>query len=164
MSEIENRLVPVLRDGVNLVKMVFFKELKIYLSEKYPDLETVEIGKLSGAILNQVFGTPNTAEPFATFARDNRELIDSELGEVAGQFDKLRIPLTDALRIQFLCDSQEGFENEQVLKDAQDLGILIVDRDVPLPKNFMNLVRKIGQAYGLIDPAVIPDDQSDQTA
>ena len=80
------------------------------------------------------------------------------------EFDRLRIPLTDALRIQFLCDSQEGFGNEEMLKCAKDLGILIVDRGVPLPKNFMNLVRKVGQSYGLIDPAIDPDEPENQSA
>ena len=158
MTDIENRLVPVLRDGVNLIKMVFFKELKTYLSEKYPEREAADIGKLSGAILNQVFGTPNTTKPFATFALENRSLIETEMNAAANQFDRLRIPLTDALRIQFLCDSQEGIQNEEPLQCARDLGLLIVDREVPLPKNFMNLVRKIGQAYGLIDPAVVTED------
>ena len=162
MTDIETRLVPVLREAVDLIKMVFFKELKAYLSEKYPEREAADIGKLSGAILNQVFGTPNTARPFATFARENRALIDTEMKLAANQFDKLRIPLTDALRIQFLCDSQAGIQNEEPLKCARDLGILIVDREVPLPKNFMKLVRKIGQAYGLIAPGHFTENGSGQ--
>jgi hypothetical protein len=152
MPEVENRLIPVLRDGINLVKMVFFKELKAHLTQTYPERDPADIGKLSGAILNRVFGTPNTSEPFASFVVDNKALIDQEVGQVAASFEKLRIPLTDALRVQFLCDSQEGLQNEAALKSAQDMGILITDRAVPLPKNFMILVRRIGQAYGLIEP------------
>ena len=158
MPEVENRLIPVLRDGINLVKMVFFKELKAHLAQTYPERDPAELGKLSGAILNLVFGTPNSAEPFASFVEDNKALIDREIGQVASRFENLRIPLTDALRVQFLCDSQEGLQNEAALKSAQDLGILITDRAVPLPKNFMILVRRIGQAYGLIEPVEGVDD------
>ncbi len=153
--EAENKLVPVLRGGVEVIKMIFFKKLKDTLSKDYPDKDNKYISRLSAAILNELFGTPNPNEPFVSFARENRRRIDAELRAVPIKFKEMRIPLTDALRIQFLCDSMEGIDSKDVLENAKDLGILMVEREVPLPKNFMNLVRRLGSAFQVITPAQI---------
>ena len=57
-----------------------------------------------------------------------------------------------ALRIHFLCNYQEGVDDDRatVLARARDLGVLIEERDVPLPKGFMELVYRVGKAHGLI--------------
>ena len=143
----ESKLIPILRDGVTIIKMVFFKELKTHLGKKYPDRSPEYIGKLSGAIINDLFGTPNNQESFAAFVKANQSRIQGEMETIATDFEQLRIPLTDALRVQFLCDSLEGIESEKVLSRAKALDILILDRNTPLPKNFMRLSRKLGVAY-----------------
>lgn len=150
--EFESKLVPVLREGVNLVKMILFKKLKPHISEKYPDRDPAFVGLLSGAIVNDFFGTPNTDEPFASFYGENSHLINSELETMSADFEELHIPLTDALRIQFLCDSQEGIDSEFTLKQARQLGILIIDREVPLPNTFITLVKQLGVAHGMLMP------------
>ncbi len=150
--EFESKLVPVLRESIDVVKMIFFKELKDRLSEKYPDQNAAYNSKLAGAILNELFGAPNTQEPFASFVNEHGSRIDEEMKLIAAQFEALRIPLTDALRVQFLCDSQEGFESESILSRAKDLGVLIEDRDIPLPNTFMNMVRKLGVAHKILAP------------
>ena len=134
-----------------MVKMIFFKELKEHLAKKYPE-EVSYSGMLAGAMMNQLFGTPNTQEKFALFAEENRDRIETELGEVSTQFKDLCILLTDALRVHFLCNEQEGIgeNNEEVLRKAKEYGILIEERDVPLPKGFMELVYKVGKAHGLV--------------
>ena len=158
--QVEAKLVPVLREGVNVVKMIFFKSLKPHLEERHPDRPPEYIGRLSGAVLNELFGATNTAEPFKSFAERNREIIDGELQQVAENFESLRIPLTDALRVQFLCDSRQGIDSQAVLSRARDLGVLIVDREVPLPKTFMNQVRRLGVAFNLLTPMDIPEEPS----
>lgn len=148
--EFDNKLIPILREGVNVIKMIFFKKLISRLQAKYTTQDPAYIGKLAGAMVNELFGTPNPAEPHAAFAAQNRELIDTELKLVAVTMKELQIPLTDALRSQFLCDSQEGLENDQPLARAKNLGILLVDRDLPLPHHFMALVRSLGETFGLL--------------
>lgn len=69
--------------------------------------------------------------------------------------------MTDALRVQFLCDTLEGIDSDPVLKRARDLGILIVNREVPLPRTFMDLVRRLGVAHNLLQPSVLPDENDD---
>ncbi len=163
-APIESKLVPVLREGVDIVKMILFKELRSALAEKYPDRDAQFIGRLSGGILNDLFGVENLAEPFAGFKRRHQDLIDAELASLAESFADLRIALTDALRVQFLCDSREGIDSESVLVRANELGILLVDRDIPLPKFFMNLVRRLGVAHQILDPEAvmaIPEDDGD---
>jgi hypothetical protein len=159
-DQVEMKLVPVLREGVNVVKMIFYKNLRAHLGKKHPDRTPEHIGRLSGAVLNELFGCPNAAEPFKSFAEKNRAAIDRELHQVAADFEPFRIPLTDALRVQFLCDSREGVDGQAVLSRARDLGVLIVDREVPLPKTFMNQVRRLGVAFNLLAPMDIPEEPS----
>ena len=50
--------------------------------------------------------------------------------------------------------------SQAVLSRARDLGVLIVDREVPLPKTFMNQVRRLGVAFNLLSPMDIPEEPS----
>ena len=151
-TKIEREFIPSLREGVDMVRMIFFKRMREYMAEKYADEEPATIGMLAAAVMNELFGTPNPEPRFARFREENEERIQAELNDVANQCPELRIPLTDALRIHFLCNVQEGIEDEEatVLARAKELGILMAERDVPLPKGFMNLVHRLGQAHGFI--------------
>lgn len=148
--EYENRLIPVLREGVDVIKMIFYKKLKIQLCKKYPHRSVDYINRLAGAIINALFGTPNQAEPFATFVADNKFFIKLELKNIAKDLPEMRLPLTDALRVQFLCDHQEGIDSSQILTLANQLGILALEREAPLPAKFMALVRKLGGSLDLL--------------
>ena len=150
MEEYESKLLPIMREGADIIKMIFFKKLKERLSAKHMHRDQQYINKLTGAIVNDLFGTPNTQQPFATFVEENLFFIKLEMKSIATELQELRIPLTDALRVQFLCDSQEGVDSSAVLLHAKELGILIVDREVPLPAKFMNLVRRLGSSYDLL--------------
>jgi hypothetical protein len=145
----ENKLLPILRDGIYIIKMVLFKMMRSTLAERYPDGEQAFVNKLTGAVVNTLFGTPNREEPFLSFAKSNKILIDKEISNIAVEFPEMKIPITDALRVQFLCDSQEGFDNETMLMKARDLGILIMEREVPLPDHFMTLARNLGEEYNM---------------
>jgi hypothetical protein len=148
-AEFESKLIPIMREGVDVIKMVMFKELRASLAGKYAG-EQGYASRLAGAVLNELFGTPNPQAEFVAFAGDNRKIIEAELARIPFAFERMRIPLTDALRVQFLCDSMEGIDSQQVLLRARELKILVVDRDLPLPKSFLNLVRRLGGAHGLI--------------
>lgn len=143
----EQKLIPVLRDGIHIIKMVLFKMLRSGLEARHPSWAQADIGRLAGAVINGLFGTPNREEPFLSFAKSHAALIDEEIGRIASEFPEMRIPITDALRVQFLCDSREGCDNEAALVRARDLGILILEREVPLPDHFMTLARRLGEAH-----------------
>jgi hypothetical protein len=149
--EPESRLVPVLRDAVNVIKMVLFKELKARLTTKYPQQDSAYIGCMAGAVVNEVFDTPNTSPKFMQFAADNHPRIVAEVNDISSDFGHLTIALTDALRVQFLCDSLEGIDSGPMLKKAEKSGILISDRNVPLPKTFMEMVRRVGAAHHILE-------------
>lgn len=153
--EIDRQFIPSLREGVDMVRMIFFKQLREELAEKYPEEQTTTLGMLAAAVMNELFGTPNPEPRFATFRQEHNERIKSELAAVANMGEKMLIPLTDALRIHFLCNVQEGLASDEavVLAQAQELGILLVEREVPLPKGFMQLVHRLGQAHGFIKGA-----------
>ena len=122
------------------------------LAEKHPDHENAFIAKLAGALINAIFGAPTHEEPFAFFARNHATLIAHEKTKVGEMLAELRIPLTDALRIQSLCDHQEGQGSTATLQQAQELGILLTDRDLPLPHRFIEQVRRLGSTFGLLLP------------
>lgn len=147
--EYEGKLIPILREGVDIIKMILFKKLKTHLPKKYPHRDAKYFNWLAGAVINELFGTPNQAEPFASFVTENKFFIKLETKEIVSTFPEMRIPLTDALRVQFLCDSQEGIDSAHILTQAKQLGILLTERDVPLPAQFMGLARKLGNSFAL---------------
>jgi len=154
MEQVERKFIPSLREGVDVIRMIFFKRLKEYLVGKYGQESPPFHGMLAGAIMNELFGTSNPDEKFVLFARENQDRIQEELKLVASEFEDLRLLLTDGLRIHFLCNHQEELveekENEELLARAREYGILIEERDVPLPKGFMELVYRVGKSYGLV--------------
>lgn len=155
--DFESRLIPIMREGVEIVKMIFFKEMKEHLVRKHSEHDEAYSGRVAGAVLNELFGTPNTQESFAAFVRENQETISAALASVPKELEKMRIPLTDGLRMQFLCDSMEGNADKAVLERAEELGVLLVDRDVPMPHHFMELVRRLGSAYDLLSKPMPKD-------
>jgi hypothetical protein len=158
----ESKLIPILREGVELVKMICFKRLKETLAKKHPDRDPAFIARLAGALVNAIFGTPALAEPFAVFVLNHANLIADEQTRVGAMLEELRIPLTDALRIQSLCDHQEGQDSTAILRQAQSLGILMPERDLPLPHSFIELVRRLGSGFGLLLPP-LPDSDGATT-
>lgn len=139
-----------MREGVEVVKMIFFKEMKEHLVRNNSGHDVAYYGRVAGAVVNELFEVPNTQESFAAFVRENQEIISAALVSVSRELSNLRIPLTDGLRMQFLCDSMEGNENRAVLERAEELGVLLVDRDLPMPHHFMELVRRLGSSYDLL--------------
>jgi len=157
--EFESKLLPILREAVEVVKMIFFSRLKAYLAGHYPTLEPAVVGKLAGAVVNELFGTPNPDPAFVAFRAAHAERVAEILPTLGHALPELRIPLSDALRISVLCDHQEsGLDSSAILVRAKELGLLILDRDLPLPHRFLELVRRLGKAYGLILPPAIRDD------
>jgi len=156
--EITNRLIPHMREGIEVVKMIMFKKLREHLELSHPDRDGIFLSRLAGAVVNEIFGTTNDQEPFATFILENRGLISAELKVTAQTLPEMRIPLTDALRMQTICDLQEGDDNSSLLEQALDLNLLISDRDLPLPHTFMDMVHRLGAAFGLILPPLPTED------
>jgi len=162
-SEKQSRLIGVLREGVSLVQMVFYKEVKELLVEHHPEKDIKTLLMLAGAITNELFGTPNPDPAFVAFRQEHRALIEEELAGLADNLPQLRPSITDALRVQTLCDSQEGIEDAGVLHTAESLGILLQDRTLPLPSAFMTLVRGLGEKYQLIIAPVQISPEDDQS-
>lgn len=158
----ESKLLPVLRDAVDIIKMVLFKELKAHLKAKYPQRDSAFIGRLAGEVVNELFGTSNNSSTFERFRADNLPNIKNEITSISLNFKYLQIPLTDALRVQFLCDSLMEIDSSAVLTKAEALGILIADREVPLPKTFMAMVRRVGAAHNILQSATYPALKGDK--
>ncbi len=149
-----SRLVPILRDGVAVVLMVFFKQCKVLIVKKYPNRDATAHTMLAAAITNEVFGSHNTDEKFQTFRKNNQEIINLELTTIQSDIPELLAPLTDALRIQMLCDKQEDIDSSWLLKQADMNKILLHERDAPLPSVFMEMVRTLGAEHKLTVPPV----------
>jgi hypothetical protein len=156
----ESKLIPIMREGIDVIKMIFFKQVKEYLLANDPAGDIAYCSRLAGSVINALFGTENPAEPFASFAEANRDRIDRELGNIPLAFEEMRIPLSDSLRVQFLCDSMEGIDSSAILIRADELGILHHDRPVPLPKNFLELVRRLGKSHNLLIENLMPPGEA----
>ncbi len=154
-TENTSQLVPVLREGLSIIQMIVFKEMRAGLAGKYPELAAGDLSMLAGAIVSEVFGNPNPEEKFRQFRKDHWGIIEQELLGLHANNPGLCAPITDALRIQALCDSREGNgDNPTLLAKAHERGILIKDRDIPLPSSFMTQVRNLGKEHNLIVPPV----------
>lgn len=161
-SNKDSRLLPILREGIAIIQMIFFKELKSVIIKKHPDLDASAQTMLAGAITNEVFGSHNTEEKFQAFQNKHQGLIEQELMSLSTELPDITAPLADALRIQTLCDNQEGTDSSHILKQADNFGILQVDRELPMPSTFMETVRLLGAKYKLILPPVDIDATEEQ--
>jgi hypothetical protein len=148
--ENDSKLIPVLREGIECVKMIFFRDLQKMLAAKFPERDELYCNKLAGAVINRYFGLLNPDPAFAEFARQEDSVIVAVLHEAAIELNQLRIPLTDALRTAVLCDKQEGIDNSAILAQADECGILLIDRDLPMPNRFIELVRRLSSAKGMV--------------
>ena len=162
-ENLENRsqLLPILRECVDVVQMILFKTFRARIALQFPDSDRNFTSMLAGAMLATLFGNANSDERFTTFQQKNRAVIEQLLIELPDILNDLRGPLTDALRIQVLCDHQEGHDSSRLLLNAHSLGILIEDRPVPLPSSFVSMVRLLGEQHGLISPPS-PQPPADQ--
>jgi hypothetical protein len=159
----KSQLLTVLEEGVGLVQMILFKELRALFKEKYSDKDSIYLSMLAGAITNELFGSQNPEKKFQMFRDENMALIDHELGNLAKEFPDLRPNITDALRIQALCDNQQGVDSTANLTKADELGILEKKRDIPLPSTFMTMIRELGEKHGLIIPPVFITPDQDES-
>ena len=152
----DSKLLPILREALDVVRMILFKELKDYFLAAHPD-RAAEAGRLAAGVLNELFGVENPDPAYTAFVVDNRAMLDAAIADFPSRFERLLIPLTDALRMQFLCDSREGIdENSAFLARAKERGLLLAGRDLPLPHRFLDLVRRMGAAHGLVSPLPPP--------
>ncbi|MFH2124712.1 MAG: hypothetical protein ABIJ50_14685 [Pseudomonadota bacterium] len=157
-----SHLIPVLREGICVIQMILFKELRNLLTSKHPGRDLLSVSMLTGAITNELFGTLNSEERFQEFRRKNRADIEQELLSLAQELPALRAPLTDALRIQTLCDHMEDKDNAQLLNHAAEIGLLVQEREVPLPSTFMTMARSLGDAHQLIIAPTEISQEDDQ--
>ena len=149
-----SRLIPILREGVAVIQMIFFKNLKPVIARKYPELDSSEQIMLTGAITNEIFGSHNRDAKFLQFHAKHRGAIEQELLAIKDELSQLIDPLADALRIQVLCDKQEDIDSGNILQLADSINLLPPDREVPMPSAFMETVRTLGALYKLIVPPV----------
>lgn len=146
----EGKLVPILREGIEIVKIILFKELRDLLRQKRSDWDDAYALQVTAAVINDLFGVQNQEATSVEFSQNNRQAISETLAMLGAERANLRIPLTDALRTMVLCDYQEGRDSSPLLQQAQERGILLQDRDLPLPNQFIDLVRRLGTAMGIL--------------
>lgn len=146
----KSHLITALREAVGIVQMVLYKEVRILLSRKKSAMDPARLAGLAGAITNEVFGTQNPEDRFVRFRAENWGEIEQELLALKEELPDLCAEITDALRIQTLCDHQEGNDTSQILVHAKEYGFLLEEREIPLPSFFMTLVRALGEKHNLI--------------
>jgi len=151
-QRIDSRIIPVMREAVFMVQMILFRTLKENIALRYQERSGRHHTRLAGAVVNNLFGTHPSDPEVAEFARHNRELVEEELRGLAGRCSQLTPHLTDALRMQTICDNQEGIHSIPSLLMARALGILEEERPLPMPSTFMITVRQLAAEHGLVEP------------
>ncbi len=149
-EQLDSKVIPVMREAVATVQMILYGTLKKKLADRYIQLDKIEYNRLIGCIVNDIFGTPAQDHESVQFAREHLDTIEIELRELAENVPDLLPVLTDAMRMQTLCDHEEGVNSIPTLLRARALNILQEDRPIPLPSTFMILVRQQGAKYGLL--------------
>jgi len=92
---------------------------------RHPGLDASTQTMLAGAITNEIFGTHNKEEKFQQFRNKHQGIIEQELMAITSELPHIATQLADALRIQTLCDNQEGIDSAYVLKQADGFGIFV---------------------------------------
>ncbi|PHR30521.1 MAG: hypothetical protein COA36_00490 [Desulfotalea sp.] len=159
----KSQLIQSLREAVSLVQMILFKEVRIHLEKMKPHNDQEENSILAGSITNEIFGTPNPEARFQTFREKNWGHIEQQLLSLHENHSVLCKHITDALRIQTLCDNQEGEDSSETLIKAKEYGYLLEDREIPLPSSFMSTSRELGKEHGLIIPPVQVSPEDDNS-
>ncbi len=156
----DNRLADVLREGVGVVEMVLYSCLRSQLSAEDSTRDSTEVALLAGAVTGEVFGSLNPEKKFVQFRSRHHAEIEQLLLSLATTLPELCPHLTDALRVQVLCDHQQGEDSSHLLVKAKNSGWLDEQRQTPLPSSFMTSVRELGAAFGLVIPPVaISEDE-----
>ena len=150
--QVDNKLIPMMRDAIVTVQMILFKVLRESVHDRYVDEAEPHHTRLAGAVMNNLFGTRPVDEQVVDFAADNRQLVERELRELSVGCAQLAPMLTDALRMKTICDNQEGIHSIPSLLMAKALGVLQEDRPLPMPSTFMMQVRALAAEHGLIQP------------
>jgi hypothetical protein len=157
-----SQLIQSLREAVGLVQMILFKEMRTSLDQKQQNIPQAERSMLAGSITNEVFGTPNPEARFKAFRETNWGIIEQELLSLHENYNFLCRHITDALRIQTLCDSQVGEDSSKTLLKAKEYGYLLEEREIPLPSTFMSVIRELGKEHQLIIPPVQISPEDDE--
>lgn len=151
-ERLDNRVVPVMREAVAVVQLLLFTVVKNEFAARYIQWPPEDVRRLAGCVVSDLFATPAADRESAGFAAENRELVEEELRGLASRVPDLLPLLTDALRMQVMCDHQEGINSLPTLLRARALGILQEERSLPLPSTFMLAVRRLGVEHGLLQP------------
>ena len=155
----ENTVLPLMREAVLMVRMLLHRHLLADFASRRANMAPEERVRLAGALVNNLFGTQPEDSSVAAFAQQERALVEEELRGLAARTGKLGPLLTDALRMHCICDEQEGRNSTASLLLAQTVGLLDLERPVPLPSTFMLSVRALAVAEGLVQPMEAPEMQ-----
>ncbi len=160
-EQLDSRVIPVMREAIAMVHMVCFRELKDKLADRFKDWEPAEFRRLVGAVISDIFGTPAPDGESVRFARQHQDTVEKELWALADNLPDLLPHLTDALRMQTLCDHEQGINSIPTLLRARTVGVLMEERPIPMPSTFIILVRQLGARYGMLEPMQAADPASE---
>lgn len=151
-GQLDSKVIPVMREAVATVQLVLFGQLMKKLAGTYADWTPDEFRRLVGSLVNDLFGTPAQDKESQEFARKHIDVVEKELRAMADNVPDMLPFLTDALRMQTLCDHEEGVNSLPTLLRARAVGLLQEERTLPLPSTFMIAVRQLGSTHGLLKP------------
>ncbi|MHB8790276.1 MAG: hypothetical protein ACYDBT_10395 [Desulfobulbaceae bacterium] len=156
-DRLDNRVLPVMREAVAAVQLVLFARLKKMFGESCHEWLLEDRRRLAGCVVNDLFASPAADQESAQFAAEHRDRVEQELRNLAAGVPDLLPLLTDGLRMQVMCDHEQGLNSLTTLLRARALGILQEERPLPLPSTFMLAIRRLGVENGLLQPLPAED-------
>jgi hypothetical protein len=155
-QQLDNKVLPVMQEAILTVRMILHRHLVDELATRQTQLTSEERVLLSGAVINNLFGTRPENDAVVHFAKGNRALVEEELRGLASHCPAKLLPvLTDSLRMQTICDEQIGIRSVSSLLMAKALGLLQEERPLPMPSTFMLAVRNLAVGQGLVEKIML---------
>ena len=74
----DSHLLTVLREGVSVIQMIFYRQIRNELAVRNPEQDGAYLSMLAGALIGEIFGTPNPEERFVLFRKENKAAIEQE--------------------------------------------------------------------------------------
>lgn len=155
-KEFDSKLLPILREAVEVVRMILFKELKEYFVAVCPE-QTDDAGRLAAGVLNDLFGVINPDPAYAGFVERNQAILDQAVAEFPSRFEKLLIPLSIPCGCSFSAIPARGLMRAPSFSPAPGSGgcCWTIAR-CRCPIIIWSLIRRLGAAYGLVLPPLLP--------
>ena len=137
--------------GVDRIKIVVYVVLIKFYSKKYQNSNSEFYKTLATTSVNEIFGQHNKNSEI--FFKDNKDEIIEGIITLGINYQELKQPITDALRIlsvvRFQVEKIHPEHYINVCNNAMERGVFINGGDKPNPALFLRMAVQLANDYGV---------------